>query len=247
MKNILSFSLFIILFISCKSGKDVAIEGKSRVLYSIDRGPCFGKCPVYNMKIYETGFATYEGRPFARKLGKYEKQMSKDDMKKLAKAFKSADFFNFREIYESEIVDLPMVKISHNDGKQSKTVEGREDRPSKLMELQFMLEKIAESEDWKLVEAYKTREDLDNEEKDQIIYSEIIIEPATGVRLPVWFKEKEGYGIKLKTKLSPEGNLWLITYDVSRFAPGEILDMLKSDPAILHAEFNKLIKNRSEE
>lgn len=247
-KLILVIALFVSLF-SCKSTKDASRDSSNFVRFALDRGPCFGKCPVYSLKIYSDGLATYDGRPFAKKLGKYEKHLDKNEVKKLDKAFKDANFFDFQDIYVSEIVDLPMVKIYHNNGKQSKSVEGREDRPAKLMELQFMLEKIAESEDWQLVQAYQSNEDNEDidDDEDSVIYSEIIIEPADGVRLPLWFKEKEEYGIKLKTKLTPDDNLWLITYDVSRFAPGEILEMLKNDPSILQAQFNKKINNRSEE
>lgn len=247
-KLILMIALFVSLF-SCKSTKDTSRDSSNSVRFALDRGPCFGKCPVYSLKIYSDGMATYEGRPFAKKLGKYEKRLDKNEVKKLNNAFKDANFFDFQDVYVSEIVDLPMVKIYHDNGKKSKSVEGREDRPAKLMELQFMLEKIAESEDWQLVQAYESNEENKDKgkEEDPVIYSEIIIEPAAGVRLPLWFKEKEEYGIKLKTKLAPEGNLWLITYDVSRFAPGEILEMLKNDPAIQQAQFNKKINNRSEE
>lgn len=247
-KLILLTALFVTLS-ACKSTKDASRDSPNSVRFALDRGPCFGKCPVYSLKIYSNGLATYEGRPFAKKLGKYEKHLDRSEVKKLDKAFKDANFFDFQDVYVSEIIDLPMVKIYYNNGKQSKSVEGKEDRPAKLLELQFMLEKIAESEDWQLVQAYKSNEaneDKDDDE-DSFIYSEIIIEPADGVRLPLWFKEKEQYGIRLKTKLAPDGNLWLITYDVSRFAPEEIIQMLKNDPSILQAQFNKKINNRSEE
>nr|MDQ3101823.1 DUF6438 domain-containing protein [Bacteroidota bacterium] len=39
------------------------------LVFSIERGACFGKCPFYRLHIYESGFATYEGLGNMEKMG----------------------------------------------------------------------------------------------------------------------------------------------------------------------------------
>ena len=57
---------------------------------TIERGACFGRCPIYNMSILESGLATYEGIKFVDNIGGFQTNFTAEelvDITKQAKAF----------------------------------------------------------------------------------------------------------------------------------------------------------------
>jgi len=244
------FMGFLFLMGACSSPKPISELTDADIEMSIERGPCFGKCPVYKMDIYQGGYAVFYGTRFAKKLGKHSKQLDKKTYKELVKKFKSSKFFDFKDEYESLIVDLASVSISYQEKGKRKTVTGKEDRPTKIMELQYALEKIAESDGWTLLEAAKEDSNLTIEapkaEPEPVeIKTEIIIQPGPNTKLPIWFRENEKYGLRLIRRISQEENLWLITYDTKNYQPEQMLNILKEDKALNSAQFNKNIEPRN--
>ena len=214
----------------------------------MSKGGCFGKCPIYKIEIYDGGYTKYYGERHAEKLGTFEKQLSKETYQSLLTAFENSDFYSFLDFYESNIPDAPSVSMTFVNKKlEEKTVKGKLDRPDKLKELQVLIEDIASSKDWTLLEKPKgeTTEEKQEEIKPTLIKSEIVIEPKPGIALSKWFSEKkELYGIRIINKVAPNLNLWLITYDQKMVDGDMILQILQDDPNILNAEFNKKTNQR---
>src|SRR5690554_8070209 len=90
--RILFFITIIAAMMSCKNQKDAAadmasnetvaqdtlvvviekpVQPKDSLIISFEKTPCFGRCPVYKIKVFESGFAIYEGINFAEKMGTY--------------------------------------------------------------------------------------------------------------------------------------------------------------------------------
>ncbi|MBK8389597.1 MAG: hypothetical protein IPL23_10115 [Saprospiraceae bacterium] len=238
--------LSITLFTSCSSSKIMGDE--NGVFASIQRGPCFGKCPVYSMQVYTDGRLVYEGTRFAKKLGTYHKTLTATELKELDKVIKSANFFTFDSIYESEIPDLSGITIYHSNGKEQKSVFGKENRPPALMQIQYALERIVESDGWKLIKAapVETSEEvIDTREKkvETTIFSEIIIEPTTGT-LAKFLQDFTDKSLYLSDRITEDGRLWLVKYDMSKYKPEEMLALIKADARIKSAEFNKRLETR---
>lgn len=240
-------SLLILISLAACSPK---ITGDTEgVVASIDRGPCFGKCPIYTMQVYKDGKVVYTGERFTTKLGTYEKKLDDKEFKALIKLFASADFFNFQEEYASEIPDLAHVSIYYSNGKESKKVGGKENRPPSLMQLQYALEKIAESPDWTLIQAAESQgenvDERNQEQKSEIIKSEIIIEPKPGT-LSKFLQDWDAKTVYLTDRITEDGRLWLIKFNTAKFDPEEMLKLIKGDERIISAEFNKKLQTRSE-
>jgi len=125
-------------------------------------------------------------------------------------------------------------------------VRGKEERPSSLMQLQYKLEKLAQSEGWDLIEEYAREEDHRDEDKPVYILSEIIIKPKLGTMLPRWFKSYDEFGLRVLKRITPNQNYWLVTYDEGKVKPEKMLTMLQADDAIEEAEFNKETSTREE-
>ena len=230
---------------SCGSGKYATKAKDGEVEMSLKKGMCFGKCPVYNLKVMKGGMAEISAQKHVQgKKGLYRKKLDKNAYNDLLKTFKESNFTQFPADYKSNIPDLPLVTIGYVVEDTLALVRGKEERPSSLMQLQYKLEKLAQSEGWDLIEEY-TRPDVKvEEEKPTYILSEIIILPSPGTMLPKWFKSYEEYGLRVLKRLTPNQNYWLITYDEGKVKPEKILTMLKADDAISEAEFNKETSKR---
>ena len=229
---------------SCKSTKKMENFTDDDLRFSLSKGICFGSCPVYELKVYHGGYATYLGTQNTDRIGLFEKTIAKDEFKQLEKAFEKLDFDSFPDEFKSNIPDLPMIKIGYHNEKTFRIVSGKEDRPEDLMQAQFMLEKIADNKNWTLV---KNAEELNKNKKPEpsFIYNEIIIEPRKGLLLTKWLESKSEYGVRLIKKIAPNLDFYLIGYNTETLNPNAFLDMLHKDKDIKSAEFNKKVTQRS--
>ena len=244
---ILAIFSFTILMTSCGAGKYATKAQEGEVEMSLNKGMCFGKCPVYSIKVMKGGSVELSARKFVEgKKGLYRKKLDKSSYKDLLKVFKESNYTQFLAEYASNIPDLPMVTIGYVALDTLALVRGKEERPSALMQLQYKMERLAQSEGWDLIKEY-TRSDIEEqEEKPKYILSEIIILPNPGTMLPRWFKSYEEFGVRVLKRITPNQNYWLITYDQGKVKPEKMLAMLKADESIMEAEFNKETSTRED-
>jgi len=247
MKLYISFFAIVIslLAFSCKSYKSVKNIDEGAVRFSLKKSACFGKCPTYKLTINQSGYATFEGIANTNKLGIYGKQITDNQFKLLEKAFVNSNFVTFPIQFKSQIADLPANTIGYHNGEAYKEVSGKEERPEQVMQLQFLLEKIADSGNWALLQSQK---EIDQTKKPEVvnIYSEVIIEPIPGTLISKWIESMDNYSVRLMKKIAPTLNLYLITYDSNAISANDFLKILKRDENLKSAEFNKKTSKRSE-
>lgn len=238
------FFIFLGFFIvGCKSAKKMDNFTDKDLRFSMSKGVCFGTCPVYELKIYHGGYATFVGKQNTDRIGMFDKELSKKDYKKVVKIFEKMDFDSYPSQFKTRIPDLPTIQIGYHNGEQFRIVTGKEDRPEDLMQAQFLLEKIVDNHQWNFV---KSLEELNKNTKPEpsFIYNEIIIEPKKGLLLPRWLKSKNEYGVRLVKKIAPALNYYLIEFDTQKINPNKFIDMLYKDKDIKSAEFNKKMTQR---
>ena len=240
--------IILISALSCSGVKDFSKLKEKDIVISLKKGACYGKCAVYNFSIYKDGFAVYEGLLNTEKYGVYSKLINKEVLLDLRKDFDAIGFFELPSEYPSEIVDLPLIKMFHHNGKISKTISGRTDRPKKLVQLQIKLEKLANESGWKLEKAYTKDETNGNQTSDNEIGKEIenqlIIEPAENISLTNWFQRYQRYDLQLIKKLAPGLDFWLVSFNLKLISQKEMLKLLKSDRDLKSVEVNRPITNR---
>jgi len=229
------------VFSSCKTSKEISELTDEDIRFRMVKGGCYGKCPMYIIEIYDGGYTKFYGDRHSAKLGTYDKTINQETIKMLVSAFEDANFYEFKDKYESIVPDAPSVKVTYRSGKlPKKTVIGKLERPQELKDLQVLLEDIASSDGWNLLEKPKQidKEEKKEEEKE-VIKTEIIIEPKPNVAMSKWFNEKkELYGVRIIKKIAPNLNLWLITFDTKKVDGDMLMQILQDDPSILNAEFN---------
>lgn len=115
---------------------EIPVLQQDSLLFSLERGACFGRCPVYTIRIYESGYTTYEGKNFVDYMGHYSTRISDVDLANIYSRLAETDFFSLEESYDNpNISDLPStIYEAHAMGKDKRIV-ARYDIPQVLIQL----------------------------------------------------------------------------------------------------------------
>jgi hypothetical protein len=231
----LALCVLVFLF-SCKTKKDIVETGAEDVIISLQKEGCYGTCPVYKFEIFKGGYCEFNGQQHTYKQGKHSLQLSDKKYKEVLSSFKKADLFKYEDFYESNIPDLPQITISYTEKNKTKTIVGKRESPEAIHKLQVILEQIAESKDgWTIIDGTV------QEVKPKLDKTQIVLELKNGAQLSRWFnKAKDDYGIRILKKLDDSFDSWLVSYNMKKFGPNEILELLKKDENVSSASFKRL-------
>lgn len=67
---------------------------------TLERGACFGTCPVYKLTIFDDGTVEYEGKEFVRLRTKAKGEITQEALKQLIREFEKIDFLKLDDSYE---------------------------------------------------------------------------------------------------------------------------------------------------
>lgn len=167
MKYILILSSLLLLW-SCASNKEVltdttettpaAVESseiaqEDSLFASIKKSYCYGKCPVFELKIYNNGYAEYEGTANVDLIGKYASNVSKEAMQSILDKAISIGYKDMKDEYDHEgVTDLPSTWTSVVIDGQRKSVKKRYDYPKTLNEFETVFQAIIDKQNWKKVQ-----------------------------------------------------------------------------------------------
>ena len=117
---------------------------------SLERGPCFGSCPVYNVTLRSDGTATWNGERFVDRLGQYEGQVDLNDYDRLTRFVQRAGFFDWQDEYVAgNITDLPNYYLTVVANGETKTVhQYGMDEPPDFWVIATLVDNLAEAIDW---------------------------------------------------------------------------------------------------
>ena len=102
---------------------DSSATGPRAVSIVMERGPCFGRCPIYRVELTDSGKVIYEGRGFVTERGRQEATIPPADVQALAKEIEAAGFFQMRDNYPPDATDNPTVVTTVTIDGRSKRVE----------------------------------------------------------------------------------------------------------------------------
>lgn len=131
-------------------------ETKNYIVFSLEKGSCYGKCPVFEAQLMSNGTAIFKGLRNVELVGNYAATVDKSKMEELIKNLNQADYFKFADYYPTNrdytIPDLPNTTTSFNDGKQSKKIINNNDSPANLQWFETELENFFMQLDWKKID-----------------------------------------------------------------------------------------------
>jgi hypothetical protein len=120
---------------------------KESIFMTMERTPCFGKCPSYKITIFNTGNVRYEGFQFAEKQGKYTKKLSKKQLVEIATQLEIIRLFELKDTYDSKITDIPSCILTFNyEGKRKKILD-RDGAPSELRRFEKFIDALVITDD----------------------------------------------------------------------------------------------------
>jgi acetamidase/formamidase len=137
----------------------VAAQGRNDLI-TLERGPCFGTCPVYQVTITQDGTVSFAGHNFVKTNGAATAQIKPEDFSKLVSEFGKIQYSSLDEKYEpgspgcgAAVTDMPYVRtsirvngktrsVSHYHGCRNSEVLGA------LAALERKIDEIAGTEKW---------------------------------------------------------------------------------------------------
>lgn len=205
----------------------------------INKGPCFGQCPVYTMTVYDNSWVKYEGERFTDKQGIHVKKLDRLRYEQLVQAFENAKLGQYQRVYPAQVPDLPTVRmIYYDDAGELQEVVGKDGRPEKVVELEELLDATATSGGWSAQDG-STNSATRSDGSAQRTANEVIVQLAGGVNPNVWVIPYDRQGLKLIERIAPNRDYYLFQFDPAAIQATDLLDLLRRNQEVLSAELNK--------
>lgn len=125
---------------------------------TIERGACYGRCPIYRLALFEDGRAVFTGVQFTRVTGTDTAHVPRDAVDALRRAFQVRGYQKLPATITSGsalcgpyAADLPTVKLGVRSGDATHHVEydgGCMDHPRWLDTLSAMVDSVAGTSRW---------------------------------------------------------------------------------------------------
>ena len=159
MKNLVKFvigilvlSLITIILINCKQDSIRDPIDYAHLVIKLQRGPCFGTCPIYKLTIKGNGDVTFEGGKYVKNAGEVHDKISREKIDLLLHEFKAVDYFSLKDNYTKVgVTDLPYVFTSITINGKSKEIahyHGDSSAPKALSDLENKIDEIVGTDKW---------------------------------------------------------------------------------------------------
>ena len=243
MKKLLIFSALIFSLNIAANAQEDFIPDSDLLEMELTKSACFGKCPAYKLSIYKNKVAIYKGFSNVDKEGIYMKKLSGAEYKKVCKAFKNSDFASIKnDFFDHTIADAPVTTLSYMVNKEKKTIQKNLTWSEVLDDLELKMGDLGNSSGWVL------KKELENNHGGGVprnsIENELIVTLNKDTNAEKWVTAYDEYDLKLKKKISPRYNIWVVEYDLSKVDGKVFLNMMKNDQEVKTAEFNAKVSPR---
>ncbi len=172
MKNlILFFGAFICMAASCKSVKMDSPE-EATTLVEFARSACYGNCPHYHVAVNTDGTVVYTGKRHVEKMGVYQYSLTKKEYKDLYRALEKADLYQFREIYDGEIADGQVTRVTYHGQDGIKKIATKRQYPGNLKDIVDRLDQVSNREtSWTAINvpSKDTKTNTMDETKEEVV------------------------------------------------------------------------------
>lgn len=125
---------------------------------TLERGPCFGTCPVYRVSLSGDGTVEFVGTRFVSRVGTDTGRVTPSAVDSLVRALETAGYFAFADQYLPDTPacgryasDAPTVTITVHRAAGDKAVRhdhGCADAPAELGRLEQLIDSVAGTARW---------------------------------------------------------------------------------------------------
>ncbi len=139
-----------------EDARGATVDAAARV--TMERGPCFGTCPVYHVELAADGSVTFEGIRFVEHTGGATATVGPTAVATLLRSLEADGFFSLAERYTHGAkacgayhTDAPVVTLTVKLDGRTRTVEhdhGCADAPAALRAMQERVDSVAGVARW---------------------------------------------------------------------------------------------------
>ncbi len=125
-----------------------SLDVPDSLLASIERTACYGTCPTYIIKVYKSGYVTYEGIRFVKNEGMFHAKVNEDVLDLLLSKAKDVNYSKFENEFNEGITDIPStITQVRLDGKV-KQVTNRGGDNQQLIEFEKYFDSLFANINW---------------------------------------------------------------------------------------------------
>lgn len=125
--------------------------GPDSLFLYLERTPCFGACKAYRIEVFNSGFATYNGRGNMEKEGPHTGRVGADTLRLIRAKAQELGFKDMQDKYDAEVTDLPSTYLRITLNGKPKQVMGRVGQPAAFKQLVAYVEGLLLPVPWKPV------------------------------------------------------------------------------------------------
>lgn len=105
-----SFLISIAFILGCKPSKQIAYD--NYLLFSIEKGPCFGTCPEYKVEVYSSGEAHFNGIRNVEHVGEFQTKLHAELIKEIADSIDALNIAALDSNYVNKyLTDFPATDL----------------------------------------------------------------------------------------------------------------------------------------
>lgn len=118
----------------------------------LQRTACFGRCPIYTLSVYESGYVEYLGEKWVDKEGRYAARVDQSKLERLMVMAKEVNFFQLDHQYDSKYVtDLPSTITTIKGKNEFQIVVSRYEAPENLNQFNRNFDDLFQDLNWQKI------------------------------------------------------------------------------------------------
>jgi hypothetical protein len=136
-------------FLACHSTKKS--NSSPQLLFSIEKGPCFGACPEYKLEVFTNGEAHLTGIRNVAQVGEFKTHISDSLLSEMKKSIGAMDIASLDTNYVNKyLTDFPAIDLYFDLKSERKHIHiFHQQPPQEISDLLRLLEGFENDIDWK--------------------------------------------------------------------------------------------------
>lgn len=246
MRSLILFTTIILASLfttACKSKKAAAIaatpsDPPGTWLLKYDRGPCFGRCPVYTFYLLKDHSGLLQVKQNLMSPGWYAAPLDQKEVDALLNMLEDDKYWHPDLKDQPSISDQPShyLEYHHPGGDRRLTITDKFN--TDLSNLTKQLNHLATESKWDTTS-------LRPVEAGSASTQDVIVQLKEGVDVYGWIKQYESvYGATIKKRVSPNQDYYVITKDPAKGSFDAFFQALKLDKQLVDVQIDRNLKYR---
>jgi hypothetical protein len=144
-----SFFILIVFLFGCNSSKQ--LNKTPQLLFSIEKGPCFGACPEYKIEVFTNGEAHLKGIRNVEHIGEYKTQIPDSFLDEMKKSIAAMNIASLDTNYVNKfLTDIPAIDLYFDLKSRRKHIHiFHQQPPQEIDDLLRLIEGFENNINWK--------------------------------------------------------------------------------------------------